>query len=125
MYVNRVQGPAGISSTCGHLQCAAWKSPTGVTTQIQAFSQQLRDNQSFLDFLRTALVDSCYAKTEEREHQEPGLDIEAFALSAKVVYLYLLPPPFPLLICLSMVHDSLALGVESIHALLDIHLSSG
>ena len=122
-YVNRAQGAAGLSSTRGQPQRAAGKSPTGISTQIEAFGQQLRDNQSFLDFLKTTFIDFCYAKTEEREHQEPGPGTETFALSSNVVCLYLLPSRFPLLICLSMVYYSLALGVESMHALPNVRSS--
>lgn len=51
----------GSAVPVGTPQHAAWKSPAGISTQIQACSQQLHDNQSFLGFLKTAFVDSCYA----------------------------------------------------------------
>ena len=116
--INQVQGPTGISrappACC--LEKPHWPYHTDTS-----FSQQLCDNQSSLDFLKTAFVDSCYAKTEEREHQELGLDTQCLLFVARWSTCYLLlPPPFPLLICLSMVHYCLALGVESIHALLNI-----
>lgn len=115
VYISQAQGSSGISSTWRHLLHAAWESPTSLTTQVQAFSQQLHDNQPFLDCLKAAFVNSCYANTEEKVHQELGLDTQGLVEwqdGPLVSVTSFLSSAY------SMVHYSLDLGVESIH----IHL---
>ena len=91
VYINQGQGPTGISTAppacC--LEKPHWPYHTDTS-----FSQQLCDNQSSLDFLKTAFVDSCYTKTEEREHQELGLDTQRLLFVARwstCIRCYLLP----------------------------------
>ncbi|XP_006119951.2 large ribosomal subunit protein mL44 isoform X1 [Pelodiscus sinensis] len=48
--------------------------------EIQAFSHRLHENFS-LELLKTAFVNSCYIKSEEKKRQELGLDKEAAALN--------------------------------------------
>lgn len=100
-------------------QCRALLGPAvAVGTPNMLLGKVLLASPHRCKFLISSCMTTSVAWTFSKLHllvlvMLPGLDTEAFALTSKMVYLYLLLPPFPLLICL-------VLGVESIHALLNI-----